>query len=93
MTETYLKDRAAFLVEAIKANAADNVPVSGAIPITGDIVFEDVQTSYKLGNFVLSPTHREFFFGNDVAETKTGGVLGDHLYGGRGCRHYSRRRR
>ena len=85
MTEQYLKDRAAFLSEVIKANLTDNDPASGVILIADDVLYQDEKTHYKfVGNDSFVLEHEKVLFGDNRDDQFSGGSKEDHLYGGGG---------
>ena len=85
MTETYLKDRAAFLTEVIKANVTDKEFFAGGIYIPGNVNYEDAKTTSKfVGGDLFNVENKQILFGSDAVEALTGGSKADHLYGGNG---------
>jgi Ca2+-binding RTX toxin-like protein len=75
LTDSYLTDRARFLIAAIDYNRTD-----GAI-IPSVTYFEDMQTRYK----IPTPDPLEkIIFGGTGSDKITGGIFADRLYGGGG---------
>ena len=85
MTEQYLKDRAAFLTEVIKANVTDKEFFAGGIRIPGDVDYQDATTAYKfVGGDIFVLENKQILFGGNDSEAINGGSKADHLYGGGG---------
>ena len=85
MTEQYLKDRAAFLTEVIKANVTDKEFFAGGIRIPGDADYQDATTTYKfVGGDIFVLENKQILFGGNGSEALNGGSKADHLYGGGG---------
>ena len=85
LTEQCLIDRAKLLNEINKANLADNSPASGVIQIAGDVLYQDKHSGYKIvGNDLFVSEHKKVLFGDDQADSFSGGGKADHLYGGAG---------
>ena len=85
LTEQYLVDRAKLLSEINQANVDDNSPASGVIQIAGDVLYQDKHSGYKIvGNDLFVSEHKKVLFGDDQADSFSGGGKADHLYGGAG---------
>ena len=85
MTEQYLKDRATFLTEVIKANRSDREFFASGIRIPGDVDYQDATTAYKfVGGDIFVLENKQILFGGNNGEAINGGSKADHLYGGGG---------